>query len=195
VALAKTIMSKANFLLLDEPTNHLDIHSSELLINALNRYEGSFILVSHDRYFISKTANKIWEIVDHEIKEFKGTYMEWVQWKDRMAKAATTNGKPQHEVLKKLEEKKPPAPPKPETRRELEKAQKQFKQLEEKLAKLQTEKTAVESELAAPDAYKNPDKFRQTETRYQQILQQIQQAEAQYEKVFETIITLEASSA
>src|SRR5436190_5735101 len=69
VALAKTIISKANFLLLDEPTNHLDMHSSDLLVEALNRYEGSYILVSHDRFFISKTANKIWEIVDHKIKE------------------------------------------------------------------------------------------------------------------------------
>ena len=64
VALAKTIAGKANFLLLDEPTNHLDIHSCELLAEALNKYEGSYILVSHDRYFISKTANKIWEIED-----------------------------------------------------------------------------------------------------------------------------------
>ncbi|HET9429621.1 MAG TPA: ABC-F family ATP-binding cassette domain-containing protein, partial [Chitinophagaceae bacterium] len=62
VALAKTIVSKANFLMLDEPTNHLDMHSCDLLIDALNKYEGSLILVSHDRYFISKTANKIWEI-------------------------------------------------------------------------------------------------------------------------------------
>src|SRR6478609_6003617 len=69
VALAKTIVSKANFLILDEPTNHLDMHSVELLAGALNKYEGSIIFVSHDRYFISKTANKIWEIVDHEIKE------------------------------------------------------------------------------------------------------------------------------
>ena len=85
VALAKTIISKANFLLLDEPTNHLDIHSTELLVDSLKRYEGSFLLVSHDRYFISKTANKIWEIVDHEIKEFKGTYEEWIDYKERMA--------------------------------------------------------------------------------------------------------------
>ena len=83
VALAKTIISKANFLLLDEPTNHLDMHSVELLIEALNKYEGSYILVSHDRYFISKTANKIWEIIDHEIKEFKGGYEEYVEWKER----------------------------------------------------------------------------------------------------------------
>ena len=87
VALAKVIAGKANFLLLDEPTNHLDIHSVELLIEALNKYEGSYILVSHDRFFISKTANKIWEIVDHEIKEFKGGYEEYVQWKERMEKS------------------------------------------------------------------------------------------------------------
>ena len=88
VALAKTIAGKANFLLLDEPTNHLDIHSCELLAEALNKYEGSYILVSHDRYFISKTANKIWEIDDGKIKEFKGTYDEWVEWNKRMSAQA-----------------------------------------------------------------------------------------------------------
>ncbi|MES2847797.1 MAG: ABC-F family ATP-binding cassette domain-containing protein, partial [Bacteroidota bacterium] len=83
VALAKTIVSKANFLMLDEPTNHLDMHSVELLIEALNKYEGSIVLVSHDRYFISRIANKIWEIEDHKIVEFKGTYAEWEEWKAR----------------------------------------------------------------------------------------------------------------
>src|SRR5690606_15446854 len=62
VALAKVIAGKANFLLLDEPTNHLDIQSVELLIEALNSYKGTYILVSHDRYFVSRTANKYWEI-------------------------------------------------------------------------------------------------------------------------------------
>ena len=95
VALAKTIAGKANFLLLDEPTNHLDIHSCELLAEALNKYEGSYILVSHDRYFISKTANKIWEIEDGRIKEFKGTYDEWVEWNKRMsAQAKPAQNKP-----------------------------------------------------------------------------------------------------
>jgi ATP-binding cassette subfamily F protein 3 len=91
IALAKTIVSKANFLMLDEPTNHLDMHSVELLAGALNKYQGSYILVSHDRYFISMTANKIWEIVDHQIKEFKGTYQEWVEWNERMAAKEKTN--------------------------------------------------------------------------------------------------------
>jgi ATP-binding cassette subfamily F protein 3 len=85
IALAKTIISKANFLLLDEPTNHLDMHSVELLIEALNKYEGSYILVSHDRHFVANTANKIWEINDGKIIEFKGTYNEYLEWKERMA--------------------------------------------------------------------------------------------------------------
>ena len=72
VALAKTIAAKANFLMLDEPTNHLDMQSVEMLIEALNKYTGTLILVSHDRYFISKTANKIWNIEEGQIKEFKG---------------------------------------------------------------------------------------------------------------------------
>jgi len=93
VALAKTMISKANFLLLDEPTNHLDMHSSDLLVEALNRYEGSYILVSHDRFFISKTANKIWEIVDHKIKEFKGGYDEYVEWKERMSRQSAAVSK------------------------------------------------------------------------------------------------------
>jgi len=87
VALAKTIASKANFLMLDEPTNHLDIHSVDLLVEALNKYEGTIVLVSHDRYFISRIANKIWDIEDYKIREFKGTYAEYEDWKERKEKA------------------------------------------------------------------------------------------------------------
>ncbi len=103
VALAKTMVSKANFLMLDEPTNHLDMHSCDLLIDALKKYEGSLILVSHDRYFISKTANKIWEIVDHKIKEFKGGYDEWAQWKERMLKREIESKKAEEKNQKKEE--------------------------------------------------------------------------------------------
>src|SRR5690606_25040754 len=97
VALAKTIVSKANFLLLDEPTNHLDMHSVDLLIEALNKYEGSYIHVSHDRYFVNKTANKIWEIEDYKIREFVGTYDEWEQWK--LERKAATSGPAKKEKI------------------------------------------------------------------------------------------------
>ena len=88
VALAKTIVAKGNFLMLDEPTNHLDMQSVEMLIEALNKYQGTLVLVSHDRYFVSKTANKIWEIEEGIIKEFNGPYDEWLVYKaEKAAKA------------------------------------------------------------------------------------------------------------
>src|SRR6187397_265581 len=158
VALAKTIISKANFLLLDEPTNHLDMHSCELLIESLNKYEGTFVLVSHDRYFISKTANKIWEIIDHEIKEFKGDYEEYVAWKERMQSAVRSqqsvaksseskvqsreSGKLKESNKSNNEEAKPQtsnnkpqttAPINKEHKKELQKQQRIFQQLEEKV--------------------------------------------------------------
>ncbi|MEY3411906.1 MAG: Zinc import ATP-binding protein ZnuC, partial [Bacteroidota bacterium] len=74
VALAKTLISEANFLLLDEPTNHLDMMSVNILIQALIQYEGTFVAISHDRHFITQIATKIWYIEDEEIKEYPGTY-------------------------------------------------------------------------------------------------------------------------
>ncbi len=116
VALAKTITSKANFLLLDEPTNHLDIHSVELLIDSLKKYEGTLILVSHDRYFVSKTANTIWEIDDNKIREFKGSYDEWADWKERnlaSSKKSAAENKQQADAQKQAPAKKEPAAPPP----------------------------------------------------------------------------------
>jgi ATP-binding cassette subfamily F protein 3 len=81
VALAKTLLTEANFLLLDEPTNHLDMRSINILIQALEGYQGSFVVVSHDRFFVSQIANKIWWIEDGQIKEYLGNYEEYEYWK------------------------------------------------------------------------------------------------------------------
>jgi ATP-binding cassette, subfamily F, member 3 len=207
VALAKTIVSKANFLMLDEPTNHLDMHSCDLLIDALNKYKGSLILVSHDRYFISKTANKIWEIVDHEIKEFKGGYEEWVQWKERMAKnkaqeekAQGTRNKVQEvkkEEVKQIKEVKQEvkpianAPVNKDQKKELQKLQKQFQQLEEKIAALKLRQQELEAALASPATYNDKNKFLQTETDYKKASSELASVTGEYEKVFEKIMELE----
>jgi ATP-binding cassette, subfamily F, member 3 len=204
VALAKTIVSKANFLMLDEPTNHLDMHSCDLLIEALNKYQGSLILVSHDRYFISKTANKIWEIDDHKIREFKGGYDEWADWKERSLKSEASKQK-QSSNEKTAKNKKaepevaPPAPvesfaPKPinkELKKELQKQQRIFQQLEEQIATLNSKKTSLESALTQPDIYTNKNKFADTENEYQSVCEQLVKLNSEYEVVFEKIMELE----
>ncbi|MEN9497764.1 MAG: hypothetical protein RL750_663 [Bacteroidota bacterium] len=200
VALAKVIVSKANFLMLDEPTNHLDMHSCDLLIDALKKYEGTLLLVSHDRYFVSKTANKIWEIVDGEIKEFKGGYEEWVQWKQRMAKAESSSPKQKSKPVAEAPAPKPPqpvqstpnnAPIDKEKKKELQRVQKEFQQLESQLAELNQQKAKLESDLANPEVYSDKTKFQAAEKAYQQTSQQWASANRRYEQVFEKLMELE----
>lgn len=209
VALAKVIVSKANFLMLDEPTNHLDMHSCDLLIDALNKYEGSMILVSHDRYFVSKTANKIWEIDNHEIKEFKGGYEEWVAWKERMAKQeaelrksekSTTGSKPNEskkETTKPIQESNPIVTVKQnqvidkDKKKELQRVQKQFQQVEEQIAALTSKKAEIEKSLSDPSVYSDKVKFIETENAYKKAVDEMQLLNKNYEQLFEKIVTLE----
>ena len=202
VALAKTIVSRGNFLILDEPTNHLDMHSVELLADALNKYEGSYILVSHDRYFISKTANKIWEIVDHQIKEFKGNYQEWVEWNERMEKQRKNNGTdladlekpmPKQAPVKPVEQlTKNQTPINKELQKELQKQQKRLKQIEESLEKAQEKQKEIEIGLGNPETYTNQTQFAALESAYQSIKQEITKLNTEYETVFEQVMELES---
>jgi ATP-binding cassette subfamily F protein 3 len=195
VALAKVITSRANFLLLDEPTNHLDLHSCELLIEALQKYEGTLILVSHDRYFISKTANKIWEIEDGVLKEFKGGYEEWVSWKERMEKQRNAGSNKSI-----FSNKTAPAPlmqaapvqqVSKEKKKEFQRTQKQFQQAEKELADATASQKELESKLADPQLYANREDFIKLEAAYQKSLQTIQLLTENYEKLFEAMMRLE----
>ena len=84
VSLAKLMLSEANFLILDEPTNHLDIVSKEILENALNRYEGTVLYVSHDRYFINQTATRILELTNQSMVNYIGNYDYYLEKKEEL---------------------------------------------------------------------------------------------------------------
>ncbi|MFN5422218.1 MAG: ABC-F family ATP-binding cassette domain-containing protein, partial [bacterium] len=192
VALAKTIISKSNFLMLDEPTNHLDMHSVDLLADALDKYEGSMILVSHDRYFISKTANKIWEIVNGKIVEFKGGYQEWVEWKERMEKQAAQSKQSasieKPKLVENVAKAKPAQPIDKEKQKEQKKLQRQFDEIEKKVTELKQLRSHIESELADPSIYTDSRKFSETEKKYNSVISELVNSESKYEELFEQLM-------
>ena len=201
VALAKTIVSKANFLLLDEPTNHLDMHSVDLLIDALNKYEGSYILVSHDRYFVNKTANKIWEIEDYKIKEFVGNYDEFERFKQEKKSRENESSKKKEPNLEKKSApivesnksnyNKSNNTESRELQKEVIKVKKQFTVAEENIAKTTKEKEKLELDLGLPDIYSNHEKFSDTERKYNQVKSRLAKENKEYESIFETLMALE----
>ena len=203
VALTKTIISKANFLMLDEPTNHLDMVTVELLAEALTKYDGTIILVSHDRYFISKTANKIWEIEDEKIIEFKGDYKEWLEWKERMAKQKAQLAEPIKNTGSKDTRKQAkqetalPVEIKPQAidkdlQKQIQKLQKVISQIEHNIEILHTEKAAIELEMANSAIYADPAKMHVIEKSYQDKNALIRSMNKEYEIAFNDLLILES---
>ena len=203
VALTKTIISKANFLMLDEPTNHLDMVTVELLAEALTKYDGTIILVSHDRYFISKTANKIWEIEDEKIIEFKGDYKEWLAWKERMAKQKAQLAEPAKNTGSKDTRKQAkqevavPVEIKPQAidkdlQKQIQKLQKVIAQIEHNIETLHKEKAEIELQMADPTIYSDAAKFHTVEKSYQDKNALIRSMNKEYEIAFNDLLILES---
>jgi ATP-binding cassette, subfamily F, member 3 len=190
VALAKTLISEANFLLLDEPTNHLDFQSVNILIQALQQYEGTFITVSHDRHFIRGVANKIWYIEDKEIKEYPGTYDEYEIWRSQQVevKAAPT--------VEKTEKK--PQPVVPINTQEALQAKKELKRLDEQLTKIEKEieslellKAETEVKMADPDIYVDDVKAQKLQDSYQNIQNSLYEVNAKWEQLVDQMSSLQ----
>lgn len=105
VAMAKVILSNANFLLLDEPTNHLDIESKEVILNALQQYEGTILFVSHDQDFVNKLASKIIELTPKGVKTYDGNYEQYLEVQEQISKLKNDTPKKQPEEIKQTEKK------------------------------------------------------------------------------------------
>ena len=194
VALAKVLISEANFLLLDEPTNHLDMVSVNILIQALQQYEGTFVVVSHDRFFVSEIANKIWYIEDEEIKVYPGTYEEYEIWQEqRLENGFVSQEKSPKKTLEKVVEKKPVIDDfaKKEAQKNHKKLNQKLAETEEIIAKLEDEKSAKESTLADPAIYNDVVALKRENAAYQQIQQKLQQINETWEEVMIEIEELE----
>ncbi|KAA6430364.1 ABC-F family ATP-binding cassette domain-containing protein [Dyadobacter flavalbus] len=195
VALAKVLLSQANFLLLDEPTNHLDMQSVNILIQALQQYEGSYIVVSHDRYFVENIANKIWYIEDHKIKEYPGTYEEYEIWVEERGlqsavseKAVVSSAPPQvksnqQPAANSNPQKSNGKPVSNEDAQKLKKVQKQIEELEASIENLEIKKTETETKLADPKIYNDNAALAELNFSYSDIKKKLQQSTETWENL------------
>jgi ATP-binding cassette, subfamily F, member 3 len=188
VALAKSLTTDSNFLILDEPTNHLDIQSVNILIQALQQYEGTFISVSHDRYFLDNVANKIWFIEEEKIKEYPGTYAEYEEWN---SKRVIPTPKP-IPVKPTTEEKKKPAEPAPANAQQLlKKLNEKLKRTEEEIAVFEASVKAVETDLAKEEIFSNQHKLAEANKKYLAEKALLDHAQKTWEDLANEIMELE----
>lgn len=188
VALAKALTADANFLVLDEPTNHLDMASVNILIQALQQYEGTFIVVSHDRYFLDNVANKIWFIENKEIKEYPGTYQEYEEWNAK--RVIKPEVKEEKKVVKE-EPKKQKQAPSDDTKRILLKKNKELAQLEEQIATKDEEVKKLEAHLASEEVYSDAVKLQEATRNYNSAKAEYDQLQQNWESLAEEIMELE----
>ena len=156
VSLAKLVLSNANFLILDEPTNHLDIMSKEILEDALNGYEGTILYVSHDRYFINRTAHRILDLTEGQFVNYVGNYDYYLEKHDTVM-AAIEASVPQsadadNTVAAKVAESevKLDWKAKKEEQARLRKKENDLKKCEEQIARLEARVSEIDTEMSDP---------------------------------------------
>lgn len=186
VSLAKLMLSESNFLILDEPTNHLDIASKEILEDAVNAYEGTVLYVSHDRYFINRTASRILELSDGQLTGFLGNYDYYLEKK--------TGDLPNGDLAVKNTVFKAPAPPsegmqdwkaQKEQQAKQRKKENDIRKCEEEIAKLEEKDKQLDNEMALPENATNVAKL-------QELTKEKESISARLEELYEKWETLEA---
>lgn len=133
VTLMKLILKKANFLVLDEPTNHLDIYSREVLEEALEDYEGTILVVSHDRYFLEGIVNTIYEITENGAEKFTGDYTAYCNSKKELKEEKDLSGVNDYEEQKRVKNR-------------ISSLEKKYTEVEKEIEKLETKKESLEKD-------------------------------------------------
>jgi ATP-binding cassette, subfamily F, member 3 len=188
VALAKALTADANFLVLDEPTNHLDIASVNILVQALQQYEGTLIVVSHDRYFLDNVANKIWFIENHQIKQYPGTYAEFDEWYAKRKAQIKEQPVSVAERPKQVKE----AAPADEKAKQVKKLNQELAKMEEEIGALEKVVKNLETQLADDKLYSDPAKATKVSDEYQLKKLELQEIQVKWETLAEQILELES---
>ena len=155
VSLAKLMLSNANFLILDEPTNHLDILSKEILEDALQSYEGTVLYVSHDRYFINKTAHRILDLTNHTLVNYIGNYDYYLEKRETQMSVLTAcnapvSSDPITEISPSESSVKLDWKAQKEEQARMRKRENDLRKCEEKIAELEARKGEIEIEMSDP---------------------------------------------
>ena len=145
---ASIMLEEHNILILDEPTNHLDMEATDSLIEALKSYSGTVIMVSHNRYFISETADRIIELQERKTVDFQGGYQEFVELHERdyLSEKVLRSTKKTKEKKNDFEERK-------EEKRKQSRLKKQILACEKRIEKIEAEIEKINHQLAAPQFY------------------------------------------
>ena len=156
VALAILMLSGANVLVLDEPTNHLDVESIEALEDAIDAYDGTVILVSHDRALLRTLTTRLWILHDRHITEFTGGFAEWEELSGEREHAAAVEAA-EDQALRRVHERQRVAAPKADPRKDLRKAQRELEAAEAAVEDLEARVARVVAALEDPALYTRPD--------------------------------------
>lgn len=184
VSLAKLMLSEANFLILDEPTNHLDITSKEILETALNAYEGTILYVSHDRYFINKTASRILELTHQEFVNYIGNYDYYLEKKEILTPVSETarDTNTEEPSTQKLDWKQ-----QKENQALIRKRENDLKKCEDKIEALETKSAALDEEMTKPEIATNSVKLQEIAMEKERIESELEELYSRWETLSETI--------
>ena len=176
VSLAKLMLSNANFLILDEPTNHLDIMSKEILESALNRYTGTVLYVSHDRYFINKTAGRIIELSANTVTNYIGNYDYYLEKRDILAPKEIKQVSSEKNTAVKDDWKA-----QKEEQAKLRKRQNDIAKIEKSIEQLEKDNSELDEQLALPEVYSDVKQLMKLNEKKQEIEKKLEKLYEEWE--------------
>ncbi|MEN8140484.1 MAG: ribosomal protection-like ABC-F family protein [Thermodesulfobacteriota bacterium] len=199
LALAKMIATPANFLIMDEPTNHLDISSQEILMAALNQFDGTIIVVSHNRYFLDNFTNKTLEIKEGRGVVYDGNISYYLAKKDKEGGKASPGPQskpdpaPQEAKKKSKQQRQQEARTRQELSRRTTPLKREIKAREKEIETLERQKETLEQAMADPDLYQDQDAFTAKSNEYGKMERQLERAYKAWEEAQEEMERLNNS--